>query len=89
MPLVSKHNLANLQRWNHEYPNNSVIRSIVLDRITDYHNYHATYAYQHFELFAEQVSLCFNQPRKARQLTPNASQWLMQQLYHDPLLAPN
>jgi hypothetical protein len=86
MSLVSKHNLANLQRWNHEHPDNSVIRSIVLDRITTYHNYHATYAYQYYELFADLVSLCFIQPRKARQLAPNASQWLMQKLYNNPLL---
>jgi hypothetical protein len=42
------------------------------------------YVYTSGELFARLVSICLTEPRKARQLAPRATAWLMRELYSHP-----
>ena len=72
--------LAKLEELQERHPENLTI----YNEIERFHAHYSLYAYQYYELFARLISICLTEPRKATQLAPRATEWLMDALYEHP-----
>jgi hypothetical protein len=78
---VSWARAENLRRWSDEHPH---LRPRLEKTISGINDFYEHYAYRPHEAFANLFALCLIEPRKAKSLAPNATDWLMKSLWKYP-----
>jgi hypothetical protein len=81
--LVSKARIEKLEHWQRTLPDRPARRTIEHE-LKEREREYATYVHNPKELFAELVSVSLIAPRKARQLAPRATAWLLQLISDSP-----
>jgi hypothetical protein len=81
--LVSKARIEKLEHWQRTLPDRPARQSIERE-LQELKMHYESYVHDPMELFAELIAVSIIAPRKARQLAPRATGWLLQLIADNP-----